>query len=120
MRIALAQLNFKIGAFKSNTQKIISAINSAKEQKRLLHGLVDSLKIGGTLVYSVCTIEEEETSGIIKNFLKAHDNFEVLSPEPLLHKFYKKYVTQDKEIFIVPGNPDKIDGFYACLLKKIR
>ncbi|MBT3423337.1 MAG: NAD+ synthase [Bacteroidetes bacterium] len=33
MRIALAQLNFQIGAFDSNTQQIISAINTAKEQK---------------------------------------------------------------------------------------
>jgi NAD+ synthase (glutamine-hydrolysing) len=33
MRIALAQLNFQIGAFDSNTAKIISAINDAKKQE---------------------------------------------------------------------------------------
>ena len=93
--------------------------NAAKEQKRLLNGLVGSLKVGGTLIYSVCTIEEEETTQVVKDFLETHPNFEVVSPDPFLHKFYKKYVTQDNDIFIIPGNPDKIDGFYACLLKKI-
>jgi len=36
MNIALAQLNFTIGAFKENAEKIINAINRAKQEKAAL------------------------------------------------------------------------------------
>lgn len=93
-------------------------LNCAAEQARLLDGLASCLAPGGEMVYSVCSFELEETTQQINRFLKAHPEFEKVSPMDRLHDFYKKYVTKQEELLIYSGNPDDLDGFYAVILKK--
>lgn len=57
-----------------------------KLQYEILCGAAPCLKIGGTLVYSTCTITNEENIDIIKRFLDSHTNFRLDSLEPHLPK----------------------------------
>ena len=94
-------------------------LSCAAEQARLLEGLAGCVASGGEMVYSVCSFELEETTQQIENFLRAHKEFEIISPMDRLHDFYKKYVTRLEELLIYSGNPDDLDGFFAVILRKI-
>lgn len=64
-------------------------------QKGLLGRACKNVKIGGTLVYSTCTINKMENEEMIKYFLKKHKEFKLIEE----HKF-------------LPTN--KNDGFYIA------
>ena len=69
-------------------------------QKKILSASSEYLKKGGLLVYSTCTLNRKENEKQILNFLREHEEFELMD---------------EKTIF-----PDEIhDGFYvACMRKK--
>jgi 16S rRNA (cytosine967-C5)-methyltransferase len=94
--------------------------NCSIEQARLLEGLSANVKVGGELIYIVCSFESEETTLQINNFLEKHPEFEKVNPLERIHDFYKKYITRDNELLIFSGNPDDIDGFFAVVLKRIK
>lgn len=50
-------------------------------QKKLLASAAGMVKKGGRLVYSTCSLEEEENMEQIMNFLDEHENFEMESVE---------------------------------------
>jgi len=52
----------------------------AGKQRILLESAATLVRRGGRLVYSTCSIEDEETTGVIGPFLERHDDFE---PEAL-------------------------------------
>ena len=54
MKIALAQLNFTVGDIKANSEKIISAINNAKEAGADLVVFAE-FAISGTPAYGLLT-----------------------------------------------------------------
>lgn len=53
-------------------------------QLKLLHLAAAHLKPGGTLVYSTCSLEPEENSEVVKEFLAAHPQFKLESERELL------------------------------------
>ena len=64
---------------------------SAEEIKRLrtaqldlLHQAAPLVKPGGVLVYSTCSLEPEENSEVVKEFLAAHAEFKLESERQLL------------------------------------
>ena len=68
------------------------------DQFSILHHAGDLLKVGGSLVYSTCSIEPEENSGLIRDFLAAHKNFEL-----------------KREMELTPFK-DQVDGAYSAIL----
>jgi 16S rRNA (cytosine967-C5)-methyltransferase len=70
------------------------------EQKRILEGSCALVRSGGRLVYSTCSIEEEENAKQVRGFLKRHPEFTLAAEEQLLP-------TQEH------------DGAYSALLLKI-
>lgn len=90
----------------------------AAEQRRLLDGLASAVRDGGELVYIVCSVEPEETTQQMSEFLKRHPEFETVSLERRVHDYYRKYVVREKELLILPGNADDLDGFYAMVVRK--
>ena len=54
-------------------------VELAALQEKLLEKGASLLKKGGRLVYSTCTIEEEENEEVITRFLSRHEDF-VLEP----------------------------------------
>lgn len=69
-------------------------------QRELLDNAYALLKIGGTMVYSTCTINKKENEKQIQDFIKKYPQMEII-----------------KEMTILPFEYHS-DGFYMCLLKK--
>ncbi|MBP5300790.1 MAG: hypothetical protein J6Y80_05230 [Victivallales bacterium] len=69
------------------------------EQKRILEGSCALVRPGGRLVYSTCSIEEEENARQVQGFLKRHPEFTLVVEEQL-------FPTQEH------------DGAYAALLRR--
>ncbi len=102
-------------------QKDESLIRSmAKRQRELLtHALDHLVAIGGELVYSVCSFEEEESVRHLAWIKEQYgDKIDVVSPISRLPDYYKKYVTRDNVFMVYAGNSDQADGFAAFILKK--
>ena len=72
-----------------------------KTQADLLHQAATRLKPDGILVYSTCSLEPEENSEQVKNFLAAHNNFTLESERQLL------------------PFADGVDGAYVARIKNI-
>lgn len=53
-------------------------------QKKILNGVAPFVKPGGVLVYSTCTLTEEENRGVFSEFLQNHPEFSPSDPGPLL------------------------------------
>jgi 16S rRNA (cytosine967-C5)-methyltransferase len=53
-------------------------------QRDLLQQAAAKLKPGGVLVYSTCSLEPEENSGVVKEFLSQHTDFKLESERELL------------------------------------
>jgi 16S rRNA (cytosine967-C5)-methyltransferase len=87
-------------------------------QSEILEAVAPLLKRDGVLVYSTCTIDQEENSAVVRKFLEMNPEFErdeaiiQLLPEKL-----HRYVSNG-EVQILPQYFGT-DGFYiACLRKK--
>jgi 16S rRNA (cytosine967-C5)-methyltransferase len=55
-----------------------------KTQLELLNQSAPKLKPGGVLVYSTCSLEPEENSGVVQQFLAAHPDFKLETERQLL------------------------------------
>ena len=55
-----------------------------RTQLDLLERVATKLKPGGVLVYSTCSLEPAENSGVVKDFLHAHKNFQLETERQLL------------------------------------
>ncbi|HTR41985.1 MAG TPA: 16S rRNA (cytosine(967)-C(5))-methyltransferase RsmB [Pseudomonadales bacterium] len=70
-----------------------------KTQSELLAQAAPMLKPGGTLVYSTCSLEPEENTAVIREFLKAHPAFKM-----------------ERERELLPFS-DNVDGAFVALLR---
>lgn len=86
-----------------------------KVQENILKNCSRYLKPGGELVYSTCSILEEENEDIIEKFLNETNNFKIFDLENEV-KDFKKYVTKRGFLSIKPS--EKNDGFFICKLIK--
>jgi len=91
--------------------------DSAALQSRLLARAAEWVRPGGTLVYSVCSLEPKEGEQVVADFLARHDRFEVGGTGPLLPAFV---VPTDRGFLrILPGlleSEGGLDGFFAARL----
>ena len=98
----------------------------AKLQKELIVSAFNSLKPGGSMVYSTCTISPEENEEVVNYLLKKYNNADILPIEidlPNTRKGLtgykeKAYDERLKEaIRIIPN--EFMEGFFMCLIKKL-
>lgn len=71
-----------------------------KLQYLILCSVVPSLKDGGVIVYSTCTLNPSENDGVVSKFLSEHKNFREIS-----RKTFYPHI-------------DNTDGFFAAVLQK--
>lgn len=74
--------------------------NLPEIQKEILNNAAKMVKKNGRLLYSTCTIFNEENEEVVKNFLERNKSY---------------YIEKEKRFW---PHIDGSDGFYICLLKK--
>lgn len=80
-------------------------------QKKILENAARYVKPGGRLLYSTCTLEQDENTRVRRWFLENHPEF---APVPFAHPRTGERVD---ELQILPQN-DGINGFYLALFER--
>ena len=93
------------------SEKDIEELSSL--QVDLLRNAARQLKKGGILVYSTCTMEPEENSGVVREFLREHENFKVDDAA----NFVEESLTEAGAVATYPFK-HYIDGSYSVRLLK--
>jgi 16S rRNA (cytosine967-C5)-methyltransferase len=92
----------------------------ADGQKRMLARAADWLKPGGTLVYSVCSLEPEEGEAIADSFLAGRVDY---APDPLRPgELPETIAVSGERVRILPGTfgaDGGADGFFIARFKRI-
>jgi len=82
----------------------------AELQRELLVKAADLVKPGGTLVYSVCTTEPEETTDVVRALLSNRSDYVLAEPPRLVGTRQRK----DGVGFLFLPHRDGLDGFYIA------
>jgi 16S rRNA (cytosine967-C5)-methyltransferase len=93
---------------------------AAVQQEKMLDTMAKRVKVGGELIYMVCSFEPEETTTQIARFTERHPEFIAVDLRGRIHDYYRKYLSHDGSLVIYSGNQDGIDGFFACALSRRR
>lgn len=93
-----------------------------KEQQEILNAVEPLLKVGGRLVYSTCTIVQEENQQTIEEFLIGHPNMKIIpadSKSALNEKIElpPSIITSEGYVEIYPDDFGT-DGFFICAMEK--
>jgi 16S rRNA (cytosine967-C5)-methyltransferase len=84
-------------------------------QISLLENASRSLRTGGTIVYSTCSMEPEENEQVVELFLEHHPDFRLTIPT---HPEFQSYFHSDCYFRILPSE-ENADGFFAAVLVKL-
>ena len=87
-------------------------------QKEILENVAPLLKPGGLLVYSVCTTEPEEGTGVIEKFVASGHGWRLEPAGSVLSWLPASLFNTQGMLRILPG-ATTADGFVAALLRKI-
>lgn len=90
---------------------------SAHRQGMILTSTSKTLKPGGTLLYSVCTVTREETTDVIRRFLAEAQDYEVvpISPDEV---FSPDIVDSEGFLRTFPPTTVAVDGFFAARMRR--
>jgi 16S rRNA (cytosine967-C5)-methyltransferase len=83
-------------------------------QKSLLHAAASLVRRGGVMVYSVCSLEPEETDANVKEFLDTHSGFIQEDARPFVPP---KFRGADPALRALP-HIHGTDGVYAVRLRR--
>ena len=92
--------------------------SSAELQLQLLNRAAQLLKVGGALVYAVCSLEPQEGENIVGAFLESNEDFRIDTPKP---GELPDFIPPDDRgsLRILPGlleNEGGLDGFFFVRL----
>lgn len=86
-----------------------------KLQRKIIQSASTSVRSGGYLIYSTCTLRKVENEDVVSDFLRDNDNFEICS----IPKFVNKYFPNSgKHLTMINGNID-CDGFFVSVLRRV-
>ena len=99
------------------------ALEQAALQAKLLAGCKNVLKVGGILVYSVCSICRREGEDQISRFLSEHADFRLIPIEPSDISSYGNWqqplITPEGYVRTLPFYQNGMDSFFICKLQRI-
>lgn len=87
-----------------------------KIQIEILETCSKYLRPGGELVYSTCSVLQEENEEIIDKFLKNNFSFKIVNKNEIKEPFFKKFVQKNKWIKVFQN--EETDGFFICKMQK--
>lgn len=96
-------------------------------QKQLIKAAFENLKVGGSMVYSTCTLEPEEDEGVVSYLLDNFSNAKVqkvslggLKTSKAVTSFGKKeFDPLVKNCLRIWPQDNKTDGFFVAKIKKL-
>ena len=95
-------------------------------QKQLIDAAFQVLKVGGTMVYSTCSLEPEEDEEVVDFLLQKHDNakletidLSIKRSEPVLEFENKKYSSEIKKCLRIWPQDNDTEGFFVAKIRKI-
>ncbi|WP_162139870.1 RsmB/NOP family class I SAM-dependent RNA methyltransferase [Limisalsivibrio acetivorans] len=83
----------------------------ARIQRQMLKKVSTMLKPGGRLIYSVCSLEPEETTDVVEQFVARNTGFDFI--EPVCEDIFKR-----EDYFVSRPCETDCDGFFAAVLRK--
>lgn len=102
--------------FLNKDERCISEL--AATQRQILENAAKYLKVGGAIVYSTCTLFEEENENVVHDFLEKNVDF-VLEHISGLEKIDGgKYLDNKGMIQILPH--DEYDGFFIAKIRRVK
>nr|WP_278842573.1 16S rRNA (cytosine(967)-C(5))-methyltransferase RsmB [Melissococcus plutonius] len=87
----------------------------AKIQEEIIESVVPTLKKGGILTYSTCTITQEENQHVIITFLKKHPEFKKID---IIGNEKVSAEVRDQMLTLYPHRW-QTDGFFICCMQKV-
>ncbi|MBT9176034.1 MAG: Ribosomal RNA small subunit methyltransferase B [Firmicutes bacterium] len=87
----------------------------AANQREMILSAAKLVARGGTLVYSVCTTEPEETTAVVEHLLSERPDFRVAETMPA--RFRQALSSGEGPGFYTWPHRDQIDGFYIATLQ---
>lgn len=112
-----------LGTFKKHPDVFLNKDESciselASTQRQILENAAKYLKVGGAMVYSTCTLFEEENENVVQDFLEKNVDF-VLEHISGLEKIDGgKYLDNKGMIQILPH--DEYDGFFIAKIRRVK
>lgn len=112
-----------LGTFKKHPDVFLNKDESciselAATQRQILENAAKYLKVGGAMVYSTCTLFEEENENVVHDFLEKNVDF-VLEHVIGLEKIDGgKYLDNKGMIQILPH--DEYDGFFIAKIRRVK
>jgi 16S rRNA (cytosine967-C5)-methyltransferase len=97
-------------------QTLQSVAELTAKQHGILAGAARLVKAGGRLVYATCSILDEENEEIVKNFLAAHSDFELVPMNDVLNEL--KIPLQTGDYLRLFPHVHQTDGFFAAVLER--
>ncbi|WP_413380052.1 16S rRNA (cytosine(967)-C(5))-methyltransferase RsmB [Alkalihalobacillus sp. 1P02AB] len=92
----------------------------AEIQAMILEAVAPLLKKGGRLVYSTCTIDQEENEAIVEHFIQTHPEFQwdITLSDRLPEKIVQSKRYKGGSVTILPHDYETDGFFIASLMKK--
>lgn len=111
---------WRLKYMKNNYNSHISSL--IKIQERLLNSASKMLKTGGIIVYSVCSLDNEEGYNQIVDFIKKNNRFEIDPINKIEIDITKEAITKEGFVRTLPYYNSEVggmDGFFIARLIKI-
>lgn len=91
----------------------------AELQYDILNNNLDKLKTDGKLLYSTCTLTEEENQNLIDQIIKENKNLELLDLNKKIKEITDLNIeNNNRYVEMLPGEVDS-EGFFYALIKKV-
>ena len=97
------------------TEKI-SGVESVSYMLQILDNASKYVKVGGTLIYSTCTIQDNENIDVVQDFLNSNNNFKLVP----INEVKVDLDNQDSGYLKIYPNIHDIDGFFIAKLERVR
>ena len=88
-----------------------------RTQSEILDAIAPMVKVGGTLVYSTCSILPQENGEQVRAFLERHPEYKVV---PMGAELPEVLAAHEGEFGLqMLAHRDGTDGFYVCRMRRV-